>query len=238
MCGIFGSYQFRRYEQLYNINKKRGNFSCGSLYTSKTTNPGVTKDTYIRKREGIVDLTGDYAFCRDYDQFLGHTQSPTGSQRDFSPVTTHPFNSIHYIVAHNGVLENTRDIITKYIGDHNNPVDSSTIPILISYMIEFNDDVYDIDEDEMLTPEVLAIQEACEQIKGTFSCWIYSKLTGASYLVRSGSTLFANIETGDFSSIQHDVLCNVELEQGVIYCITNEGLATCGRFKTNNSFFI
>jgi len=237
MCGIFGSFNFRRFETLYTTNKQRGTFSFGSFYVGKTLNPGMARETYTRKREGWVDLTGDYAFQKDYEQFLGHTQAPTGIQRDYSPVTTHPFNSVHFVVAHNGVLENTKELIEGYIGDHDNPVDSSVIPIVMSYMLEFNEEFYE-NGDPDINPEVMAIQTTCNILKGTFACWIYSKITGNSYLVRSGSTLFGNILTGDFSSTKHDIVCEEELKQGVIYCVTEEGLATCGTFKSNSPFFL
>jgi len=236
MCGIFGSHNFYVYEQLYNINKQRGTFSYGSVYIKNTVNPGLIKETYVRKQPSTTNLTGDYAFQQEYEQFLGHTQAPTSAQRKFSPSTSHPFNSIHYIVAHNGVLENTEQLIKENIGVHDNPVDSSVIPVLLSYVFEFNDSVHD-NGTVTDTPEVKAIQEVCNMLKGTFACWIYSKLTGDTYIVRSGSTLYGNIMTGDFSSTRCD-MCKTELKEGVIYCVTSEGLATCGEFESNSPFFL
>lgn len=241
MCGIFGSFDFRTYEQLYIQNKQRGSFAYGSMYVGPTKNPGIIKETHVRKREGVTTLTGDYPFAKDYDVFLGHTQAPTSSARVFSPVTSHPFNSIHYVVAHNGVLENTEQLIEEYIQVHDNPVDSSIIPIMISYQLEF-DEILNGEslnsKESNKTPDVLAIEHVCNEMKGTFGCWIYSKLTGDIFLVRSGSTLYGNITTGDFSSIKVPNICEDELEEGVVYCVTSEGLAKCGSFGTNSPFFL
>lgn len=241
MCGIFGSHNFRRYEKMYLQNKQRGTFSYGSMYLRPTRNPGYIKETHIRKREGVVDLTGDYAFSKDYDSFLGHTQAPTSANRDFSPVTSHPFNSLHYIVSHNGVLENVDEMVEKYLKVHDNPVDSSIIPILMSFQVEFNELMNGESLDtghETKTPDVLAIEHVCGELRGIFSCWIHSKLSGDTYLVRNGSTLYGNIETGDFSSVPVPEICEQELDEGVVYCVTNEGLARCGQFNTNSSFFL
>lgn len=234
MCGIFGSYDFKTYEKLYNNNKERGNFAYGSVYIRPTNNPGYIKDVYCRKRPGTVNLTGDFAFQQDYDLFLGHTQAPTSVSRDFKPYTSHPFNSIHYIVAHNGVLENHLELVDEYIGSHDNPVDSSVIPVMLSYMIEFGD----IFDDDNKQPELAAIEQTFSMIKGTFACWVYSKMTGDVYLVRSGSTLYGNVTDGHFSSVPVPRLCDQELDEGCVYCVTSEGLTTCGQFETNNPFFI
>lgn len=238
MCGIFGSHDFKTYEKLYIANRERGNFACGNMYIKNTTNPGYIKETYIRKTPGVIDLTGDYAFENQYEWFLGHTQAPTSSARTYSPTTSHPFSSIHYVVAHNGVLENTDQLIQEHIGTHDNPVDSSIIPIILSYLIEFDDDVYDQPSDSTKTPELVAIEKTCSLLKGTFACWVFSKMTGDVYLVRSGSTLFGNRDTGDFSSVFVPGVCEEELQQGVVYCVTTEGLADCGQFTHDNPFFI
>ena len=232
MCGIFGSSTFSDYEKLYNVNKVRGNFAYGSLYVKTTKNPGYSKELYIRKRQSLEDITGDYAFTDQYSMFMGHTQAPTSEQRKYSPYTTHPFNSIHYHVAHNGVLENTQELIEEFIGPHDNPVDSSIIPILLSFMYEFGEDEPD------KTMELAAIETVCSLLKGTFGCWIQSKLTGDTYLVRSGSTLYGDIMKGNFSSTRVPGVANAELKEGVVYCVTSEGLAECGQFETNSPFFL
>lgn len=243
MCGIFGSFNFDRFVELYDENKQRGNFAMGSMYVSKMkdASPGLAKDVYTRKHEGVVDLSEHFSFHKDYEQFLGHTQAPTSSNRTYSPATTHPFDSVHYTVAHNGVLENHQQLGKEYLPGwwKEDCVDTEVIPGLLSVNVEFDEEIILSHNDEdSKTEDVLTIQKTCSQLKGTFGCWIYSKLTGDTFIVRSGSTLFGNIETGDFSSAFVPGICETELKQGVVYCVTTEGLAECGTFDINSPFFL
>ncbi len=218
MCGIFGSFSFNEYKSLYNENKKRGTFSYGNLYTAKNG------DMFIHKNEGIINLNTHKKYTSEYDLFMGHTQAPTSSERSFSPVSSHPFEYAQWIVAHNGILENYKELIGLYFQDHNNPVDSSGIPRLIHYMYG-GDEVY-------------AISEACGSLKGTYACWIYNKNSKNTYLVRSGSTLFGNKTTGSFSSSKVVGKCTKTLDEGVIYHVSPEGLTAVGGFSSHSPFFM
>jgi glucosamine 6-phosphate synthetase-like amidotransferase/phosphosugar isomerase protein len=243
MCGIFGSYNFRRFTKLYDENKQRGNFAVGTMYvtTLKEAPPGLAKDTYKRKKAGVVDLSEHYSFHKDYVQFLGHTQAPTSANRSFSPTTTHPFESVHYTVAHNGVLENHRELSDEYMPDwwDDTCVDSEIIPAMLSINVEFDEKIIMSHEQETgKTEDVLTIEKTCSQLRGIFGCWVYSKLTGDTFIVRNGSTLFGNVDTGDFSSVPVEGICEQELKQGVVYCVTSEGLTECGEFETNSQFFL
>ena len=235
MCGIFGSPEFQDYETLYHNNKVRGTFSYGSLYASRKGH------THIRKRPGIVNITGDYAFTDDYNMYLGHTQAPTSVERDFSVETSHPFDNKWFIVAHNGVLENHKEIIKKFFPKHKNPVDSSVIPALMSLSIDIQQkkpEGFEKFKKEGANTDILAIIFACGLIKGIFSCWIYSKITKCTYIIRCGSTLYGNHLKGNFSSIPVKKLAEDELKEGIIHCVTNEGLVECGEFDCNSQFFI
>lgn len=241
MCGIFGSFDFKRYEKMYHENKVRGNFAYGSMYIRKKAEPGLAKGVYTRKVEGVVDLTSHNTFAKDYDQFLGHTQAPTSSNREFSPATSHPFNSVHYCVAHNGVLENHNELGAEYMSGwwDDECVDSEVIPGLMSVNVEFDEHILlSHEQEEGKTEDVLTIEKTCSMLRGTFGCWVYSQLSGDTFIVRNGSTLFGNINTGDFSSVFVPGVCEHELKQGVVYCVTTEGLAECGEFETSSPFFL
>jgi glucosamine 6-phosphate synthetase-like amidotransferase/phosphosugar isomerase protein len=218
MCGIFGSFSFPEYKTLYNENKKRGTFSYGNLYVKKDGS------TFIHKTDGIINLTTHKKHRNEYNQFLGHTQAPTSIERSFTPINSHPFEYGQWIVAHNGVLENYKEIIGLHFPEHNNNVDSSVIPRLIHYM-HGGDEVY-------------AISEACGSLKGTYACWIYNKDSKNIYLVRSGSTLFGNKKTGSFSSAKVPGKCTKVLEEGVIYHVSDEGLTAVGGFSSHSPFFM
>lgn len=182
--------------------------------------PGVTKLAdnliieYGKKKRKIAD----------FDLFLGHTQAPTSAKRTFSPTTSHPFQYKDWLVAHNGVLTNDKEIKAQLTDKKSfNTVDSSVIAPLIHTMYKKSND------------EVAAICFALSQLKGTFGVWIYNQRSRNTYIGRSGSTVFANFLTNDFSSIKEKGF--VALEEGVLYLLTQEGITSVGKFKTNSPFF-
>ena len=218
MCGIFGSFKFDDYYSLYDENKKRGTFSYGNLYAD------VSGSIFIHKSEGVTDLITHNKYKSKYNLFLGHTQAPTSSQRKFNINTTHPFEYKDWFVAHNGVLENYKEINGQYFPDEEIVVDSSVIPRLLHYMYG-GDEIY-------------TISETLGTLKGTYACWIHNSKSNNTYIVRSGSTLFGNKKTGTFSSTKVTTKCSKMLEEGVIYHITKEGMSSVGGFASNSPFFV
>jgi len=229
MCGIFGSNDLERYITLYEINKDRGNFAYGSLYTYNEQGPMVF-------REEVDDFlswnVGGYAECTFY---FGHTQGPTSAKREFTEETSHPFKHLTWHAAHNGVLSNSKVLAEKYEVD--NPVDSAVIPVVIWNKMQL---LYDPDA-WTWKREQEAIKLACEELTGTFSCWIHNAYTNNTYLVRCGSTLFAGDR--EFSSAETDDM--ESLDDGSIYKLLHdsdpgqsEWLCKVGEFKTSSPFFI
>lgn len=220
MCGIFGATSFERFEKLYVKNKERGNFASGFMYLKRNGS------MYIKKDQGANSLASHYAwgYQRQYDIFLGHTQAPTSSNRDYNVETTHPFDDRNFVVAHNGVLENHYALADQYNIPHNSiKVDTQIIPALLNELYVGSD--------------VYALKEVCSLLKGIFACWIFCKDTKLSYVVRSGSTLYTNKNKTMFSSIPLEDV-DTEVKEGEINCMTVEGLTTVGNFEVNNSFFI
>jgi len=218
MCGIFGSLDFTTYDRLFTANRVRGNFASGSLYVGDD-------EIYLRKDGSEYTTDGEHFRCNLFNKnmFLGHTQAPTSSQRDWAAHTTHPFESEEWIVAHNGILENYEELKDRWLPKHDNPVDSSIIPALLDM--------------QYVGDEIYCIAEVMGMLKGTFACWIYSNRSRTVYLVRSGSTLFCNMENCVFSSISVDD-CYVPADENVIYQLTKEGITSVGKFEADSPFFI
>lgn len=163
--------------------------------------------------------------------YMGHTQGPTSSQREFDPKTSHPFNHFDWSVAHNGVLSNGKSLASKYGVD--NPVDSAVIPkMLWSEYI----DLYDPDIWKWVRQEK-AIAQVCNELAGTFSCWIHNNETNHVYIVRNGCTLFANNQ-GEFSSTNPGDMD--PLKEGIIYRVDyeNKHIHDVGKFEPGSPFFI
>ena len=220
MCGIFGSTDSERFKTLYKLNKDRGSFAYGGMYIHRE------EVSEIQRSEGdslqLEDKPG-----RQY--YMGHTQGPTSAKRDFDPETSHPFKYYTWHVAHNGVLSNSKVLAEEY-GVDPNPVDSAVIPAMMWY--------YYFDENRAsYDREAQAIKMVCEKLEGTFSCWIHNTWTNNVYLIRCGSTLFANNE-GEFSSANPGDMD--PLKDGTIYRVDyeNKYIHDIDSFDTQSPFFI
>lgn len=218
MCGIFGSFKHTNYELLYDFNKQRGAFSYGHLFAKNEDGA-----MHIKKAEGIVelDLVESLQEDTDYDIFLGHTQAPTSSERDFSPQTSHPFEYGNWIVAHNGVLSNFEQLKIDHLPEWKCNVDSSVISALLH-------------EYDTSYSGVELISHVLGMLEGTLGVWIYDKSGKKVYLARSGSTLFANLNTGDFSSIRVNDF--TELRENTIYELDITGVEEWYRINITGTF--
>lgn len=226
MCAVFGSSSFDEFTNLYEENKERGNFAFGGTFLSFDYDACIKMSGTIELHKNM-DITNNEIKMKpkDFYYFLGHTQAPTSSVREFNEETSHPFICGPWIVAHNGVLTNDAKL-KKTLKDHNhyNDVDSSVIPALLNQGSDKNFD------------EVNNISGVLSRLEGTFGLWIYNKLSNNTYLARSGSTMYANFLTNSFASLPRKNY--KELSEGVIYLMTNEGLTSVGGFQSNSPFFV
>jgi glucosamine 6-phosphate synthetase-like amidotransferase/phosphosugar isomerase protein len=226
MCAIFGAADFNEFADLYDKCKDRGNFAFGGLFLSFDYDACI-KESGTTTLNPNMAITNDSITMRpnDFYFFLGHTQAPTSSVRTFNEETSHPFICGPWVVAHNGVLTNDKELKkTVKNRNHYNDVDSSVIPALLNQGSDNN------------IEEVTNICAVLSQLEGTFGLWIYNKLSNNVYLARSGSTLHANFLTNSFSTMP--INNYVPLEEGLLYLQTNEGLTSVGRFQNNSPFFV
>jgi glucosamine 6-phosphate synthetase-like amidotransferase/phosphosugar isomerase protein len=226
MCGIFTASNFNSYIKLYNKNKERGTFAYGALFLSHTYDAAMKSPGTVELSKNMIINNIDIQMKPlDFYYFLGHTQAPTSSQREYNELTSHPFYCGSWIVAHNGVLTNDIKLKTKIKNKSNfNEVDSYLIPALL---VQYSEEKAD---------EVNVICEVLSKLEGTFGLWIYNKNSHNVYIARSGSTLYANILDNTVSSLPDEGL--EPLEEGVLYLVTPEGLTSVGGFTNNSPFFI
>lgn len=168
----------------------------------------------IIKKEGNVDWDDLKLPYSNSDKFvyLGHNQAPTGVERKWGEKTSHPFETGNWIVAHNGVLTNYKELIKDYIPDYTNTVDSSIIPALLD---NFERTFGPCDDSYSETQNILY---TIEKLKGTFALWIVNSKTKNVYIARQGSTLF--YKDSNISSIKGKGYN--EVEEGYLYSY-NEG---------------
>lgn len=219
MCGIFGAISASKFEILDQVNKTRGDFASSFLYHN-----GSKFD--IQKRENSFDW--NEIKLPNGLIYLGHNQAPTSSQRKWREHTSHPFVTNNWVVAHNGVLTNFDKLKKEYLPEHENIVDSSIIPALLSHFEKKFDVVNNVEKETNLIGYVLDL------IEGTFGLWIVNLKTLTVYIVRQGSTLF--YDKNSFSSVKGKDY--KEIKEGVIYSFTEKGIKTQGKFKVKSPFLV
>ena len=180
MCAIVGSANKNMFEVLYEANTPRGNFASGVISI-------FDKGVQILKKQGTINF--DQIELGEAKYFIGHLQAPTSAKRDWSFDTSHPFKVGNWIVCHNGVLTNWKEIRAKHPDWDVNPVDTFVIPCLLNYFTQ---------EEEC--DEEISIKKTLSMLEGTFSVIIINERTKNVYIARQGSALHIN-NSGNCSSI-------------------------------------
>jgi glucosamine 6-phosphate synthetase-like amidotransferase/phosphosugar isomerase protein len=186
MCAIFGSFDTSMFEVLYQANKERGNFASSVVSISED-------DQYIRKSEGDIDFD-NYKYQNYTDYHLGHVQAPTSATRKWNYNTSHPFESLSWLVSHNGVLTNHKKLKKQYCSYVENNVDTSVIVNLLEYFTQ-----QCITNGKKIKSERI-VKKALELLSGTYALSIVFCDTNEVFLARSGSVLHIN-NNGDYSTM-------------------------------------
>lgn len=217
MCGIYGSFNASKFEILDQANKVRGNFASGLFYHNG-------EDFDYQRTEGSFDW--DKIDLPNGFMYLGHNQAPTSSERKWKEHTSHPFVTDNWVVAHNGVLTNFDKLKQDYLPNHENMVDSSIIPALLSHFEKT------FDKTNTVEKEIYLISYVLDLLEGTFGLWMVNTNTLNVYLARQGSTLF--FDKNSFSSAKGYEF--KELKEGVIYRFNKKGIKSEGSFKVKSPF--
>ncbi len=185
MCAIFGSFDTSMFEVLYQANKERGNFASSVVSLTED-------DQYIRKSQGDINFD-NYKYQFDTNYHLGHVQAPTSSTRKWNYDTSHPFESISWLVSHNGVLTNYKKLNTMF--GFKTRVDTETIVNLLEYFTHIEHK-----KGKVLVDSKKIIKKTLEQLSGTYALSIIFCDTNEVFLARSGSILHYN-DKGDYSTM-------------------------------------
>ena len=174
MCAIFGSFDKTMLEVLYDANKERGNFASSVVCLSDD-------DQYIAKYEGDINFDKfNYADRKDIEYLLGHVQAPTSAKRTWNYNTSHPFESMTWLVSHNGVLTNEKKLRRKHTRFLENPVDTAVIVELLEKYSQVNK-----------TP-INTIKQVLSMLEGSFALSIVNCETNDVFIARVGSVLHYN----------------------------------------------
>jgi glucosamine 6-phosphate synthetase-like amidotransferase/phosphosugar isomerase protein len=200
MCAIFGSFNTSMFEVLYEANKQRGNFASSIVSLSRD-------DQFLRKKKGNIDFD-KYTYEPESNYFLGHVQAPTSAMRVWSYSTSHPFESMSWLVSHNGVLTNHKKLRRTYCDFLENTVDTAVIVNLLEYFTEL-----ELKKGKIVVNIKRIIKNTIEKLAGTFALSIVSCDTNDVFIARSGSLLHYN-NNGDFSTLGGEGF--KELPEGVV----------------------
>ena len=172
-------------EILYTANQGRGTFA--SSFVQLTYD-----DQFVYKKEGEIDFN-KVKGSKQSRYNCGHVQAPTSSMRKWSYETSHPFDTMSWMVFHNGVITNEQQIRKKHLPFIENPVDTS---LIVNLLQKFTDD------DRSSSPNpVKYIRETLEMLSGSFAVSIVDCDTNEVYIARVGSILHYN-NSGCYSTMQ------------------------------------
>lgn len=222
MCGIFGTQSYSKFEILYSVNSDRGSFGSSFVSLVETDNDITTFNQEIVKEQGRAALQS-VNFNKHTKYFIGHVQAPTSSERKWNYDTSHPFETLSWLVVHNGVLTNWEAINQLYTPWNINPVDTSVIPALLQHFTEHT---------KLEAPQV--IKKVLELLTGTFAVCIVDSDSNDVYIARQGSVLSYN-DKGDFSTLPGKDY--TLLPEGKILMLKNyEQWIEVETFKTSSPF--
>ena len=220
MCAIFGSFDTSMFEVLYEANKQRGNFASSIISLSDD-------DQFVKKKEGDIDFD-KYTHQPKTNYYLGHVQAPTSAMRAYSYDTSHPFESMSWLISHNGVLTNYKDINKIY--GFKTKVDTETIVNLLEYFTHLEHK-----KGKVIIDGKKIVKRTLEQLSGTFALSIVLCDTNEVFLARSGSLLHYN-NNGDYSTLPGDGF--KKLPEGNIMKLNNKTKRwnKVSTFKFDSSF--
>ena len=174
MCAIFGSFDKTMLEVLYDANKERGNFASSVVCLSDD-------DQFIAKYEGDIDFDKfNYAGKKNLEYLLGHVQAPTSVKRTWNYNTSHPFETMNWLVSHNGVLTNEKKLRKNHVEFLENPVDTAVIVELLEKHSQFN------------KTSINTIKQVLSMLEGSFALSIVNCETNEVFIARVGSILHYN----------------------------------------------
>ncbi len=199
MCAIVSSRDIDRFKGLIEVNRERGTFASSLVKISNDV------PINIGRFPGLFDVNSiDSARI---DCFVGHVQAPTSDIREWSAETSHPFETSNWLVFHNGVLTNHKEL------DKTVKVDTQCI---VNLLEECND-----------------IQSVVNKLKGTFALYIINRKTSERFILRQGSLLHYN-DRGDVSSLYIDGMKIIP--EGVIMKYSNDRWTEYSKFNTQSPF--
>lgn len=177
MCAIVSSSNKETFKDLLIHNNHRGTFASSLITIDNQT-------INVHKEQGLFGTS--LIDSAENKLFVGHVQAPTSDVREWNSDTSHPFETKDWLVIHNGVLTNHKEL-------------DSTVKVDTQCIVNLLQDT----SDQTSEAEGNCIKVVCDKLKGTFALFIINKKTHNMYILRQGSLLHYN-NNGDVSSLRYE----------------------------------
>tara|TARA_R110000868_G_scaffold273487_2_gene532682 strand:- start:8199 stop:8852 length:654 start_codon:yes stop_codon:yes gene_type:complete len=216
MCAIFGSKDPVFFKELYNQNTSRGSAAHGMVFLKKNDASIIKGSKIFCGLDSLVENKSEFIY------FTGHTQAPTSAAQSYDEQTSHPFICGDWVVSHNGVITNFKELSAEVSPESINIVDSSIIPALLCKG----------SESVILSANIVNV---LSKIKGTHSTTIYNTRWNKLYIARCGSTLHID-DKGNYSSTPFKN--SISVPDGSLLEYTDNKFKPINEFINNSPFFI
>lgn len=202
MCGIVGYIGSSRASDVIIQGLERleyrGYDSCGITYYDKDVKAFLTNKGIGR----VASLYKDYKYPETNNFAIGHTRWATHGVANFDNTHPHYSQSKRFVIVHNGVIDNHKELIYKYLPDYQFRSQTDT-EVIVNLIEEFSN--------QLCVPK--AIKKTISLLEGSFAFLLVdTQDTNHIYAVKNKSPLLVGI-SDDGVVLGSDVLALVHYAQ-------------------------
>ncbi|HKL47768.1 MAG TPA: class II glutamine amidotransferase, partial [Candidatus Izemoplasmatales bacterium] len=198
MCGIVGYIGQKQSSEIIIKGLERleyrGYDSCGITYFNTKEKKFITNKGIGR----VASLYQDYQYPKKNNLAIGHTRWATHGVANYSNTHPHFSQNKRFVIVHNGVIDNHKELVYKYLNDYEFRSDTDT-EVIVNLIEEFSKK-YDVEK---------AIRKAISLLEGSYAFLIIdTQDTDHIYAVKNKSPLLIG-ESEDGLVLGSDVLAFV-----------------------------
>ncbi len=153
----------------------------------------------------------DLRLLKESNFVIGHNRYATGNAEAKKNRNNHPFIFNDFVLVHNGVIDNNKELRNKYNMRHKIKTDSFTVLYMISK--EFEKDNSRISREKKI---IKAIKKTTKQLDGSYSIFLYDRREDQVYYFKNAMTSFT------FALLNHNILVGTTDYQNLNYIYLNK----------------
>lgn len=205
---------------------------------------GLFNSEIVFKRSGLVDFKDFDTDVLTKDNFLiGHNRLSTGGMAKFNH-NNHPFKLNNLIMVHNGVINNDTELSNNKISKIE--TDSYSILQNVNRLLK----KYENKKYKRTDALIKAIKKTASKIDGSFSIFIFDKITNDIFYFKNSKTSFYFVEidkniligTTDTTKLKYVyknlIYTPIKIKDDIIYLINNKNkIKDVGHFEEKKSTY-